>query len=370
MYPTLYDAVLDIFGISIPAFKIVMMFGFFVALAFLVASWVMTLEFKRYEKEGKVSAFQKAIDKPNIAWEYLSSALVGFIFGFKIVHLVLNFSQLSGNPQAFILSMEGSLLWGILLAVAFMALKYFQLKKEPPYVAGKTMIFHPYMMMGNLTMVAAISGFAGAKLFHHLEHFSDLVDDPMVLFRDPFSGLTYFGGLLCGAIGVLWYSHKHGVKWKTMLDIGGPSMMLAYGIGRMGCHFSGDGDWGIKNLAPKPDWLSWLPDWAWAYDYPNNVHGLILEDPVWPTPVYEIAMALTIFAILWSIRKKFAPGVLFAIYFIFAGIERFSIESIRVNPDQFKGVAFTQAEIISMVMMLLGVIGIIYFNRIHKKQTS
>ena len=81
-------------------------------------------------------------------------------------------------------------------------------------------------------------------------------------------------------------------------------------------------------------------------------------------------MALIIFSILWAIRKKFAPGVLFAIYFIFAGIERFSIESIRVNPDQFEAVAFSQAEIISMVMMLLGVIGIFVFNRMHKKELA
>ncbi len=367
MYPTLYDAVLDIFGISIPAFKIVMMFGFFVALAFLAANYVMTLELKRYEAEGKIKAFQQPIGKTNTAWEYISTALVGFVFGFKLLYLVLHFSELSSNPQAFILSSEGSWLWGVFLAIGFVALKYFQLQKEPAFVAGQTTTFHPYMMMGNLTLIAAITGFAGAKLFHHLEYFDELVKDPMVLFRDPFSGLTYFGGLLGGAIGVLWYANKHGVKWKYMLDIGGPSMMLAYGVGRMGCHFSGDGDWGIENVAPKPNWLNWLPDWAWAYDYPNNVHGVILENPVWPTPVYEITMAFIIFAILWSIRKKFAPGVLFSIYFIFAGMERFSIERIRVNPDQFKGIGFSQAQIIAMVMILLGVLGIYFFTKAHKQ---
>ena len=54
-----------------------------------------------------------------------------------------------------------------------------------------------------------------------------------------------------------------------MLDIGGPGMMLAYSVGRIGCHMSGDGDWGIININPKP--FSWLPDWLWAYTYPNNV---------------------------------------------------------------------------------------------------
>ena len=149
-------------------------------------------------------------------------------------------------------------------------------------------------------------------------------------------------------------------------------MMLAYGIGRMGCHTSGDGDWGIENLAPKPDWLSWLPDWAWAYDYPNNVRGITLPHPVWPTPLYEVVMALVLFGILWAIRKKnFAPGVLFSIYLVFAGIERFFIEKIRINERyNISSFEFTQAEMISTIIMILGVAGIILFTRSTKKQKT
>lgn len=368
MYATLYHAVLDLFGIEIPFLKIVMMFGFFVALAFLGASWVMTLEMKRYEQEGVLKAYQQPVKKPNKTWEYLTSAIIGFIFGFKVIHLLFNIGELGDNPQGFLMSGEGSWLWGIVLAVGFVAMKYFQFQKDAPFEEGKTITFHPHMMMGNMTLVAAAVGFAGAKLFHHLEHFSELIADPMVLFRDPFSGLTFFGGLIAGGAAVLWYSGKRGVPWKTMLDIGAPGMMLAYGIGRMGCHMSGDGDWGIENLSPKPEWLCWLPDWAWAYNYEGNVHGMVLENPVWPTPMYEVIMALIIFGILWSIRKKFAPGVLFSIYFIFAGFERFLIEKIRVNPKlSFLGMELTQAEIISFTMMLLGVIGIFYFNKTKNK---
>jgi phosphatidylglycerol:prolipoprotein diacylglycerol transferase len=370
MYPTLYDAILDIFGISIPAFKIVMMFGFWVAVAFLAANWVMTLELKRYEKEGKISARKLPKVAPNPVIEYITNGIIGFIFGFKLVYLAFNFSKHAGNPQGFLLSGEGSWLFGILLALSFIAYKFYELRNEKPIEDGEKYTVHPYMLMGNLTLVAAISGFAGAKLFHHLEYFSQLVDDPMVLFRDPFSGLTYFGGLIGGGIGVLWYASKNGINWKSMLDVGGPAMMLGYGIGRMGCHMSGDGDWGVENLAPKPGWLNWLPDWAWSYSYPNNVHGLILENPVWPTPLYEVIMALIIFGILWSIRKKFVPGVLFCIYFIFAGMERFLIEKIRVNPDQFDGVAFTQAELISMTMIVAGIAGIIYFSKIAKNKSN
>jgi phosphatidylglycerol:prolipoprotein diacylglycerol transferase len=372
MYPTLYDAVKDLFGLEIPAFKIVMMFGFFVALAFLAANWVMTLELKRREKTGELKPIEKPVAALNPVTEYITNGIIGFLFGFKILYMVFNFSDIAANPQAFILSGEGSWLWGFIMAGVFIGYKYYQLKNAPAVTPGATETIHPHMMMGNLTLIAAAAGFAGAKLFHHLEHYKEFFENPMVIFQDVFSGLTFYGGLICGGAAVLWYASKFGVKWRTMLDVGGPAMMLAYGIGRMGCHTSGDGDWGIENLAPKPDWLSWLPDWAWAYDYPNNVHGITLPNPVWPTPLYEVVMALVLFGILWAIRKKnFAPGVLFSIYLVFAGIERFFIEKIRINERYNIGsFEFTQAEMISTIMMILGVTGIILFTRSTKKQNT
>jgi len=364
MYPTLYHAVLDLFGISIPIFKIVMMFGFFVALAFLAGNWVLTKEMKRFESEGVLKSSEQLKRQPNMISEYITNGLVGFIIGYKLVYLGLNFSELSSNPQDFLISSQGSLLWGFILMLGFLGFRYLQFTKEIPVKRGETEEIFPHMMIGNLMMIAALSGFAGAKLFHHLEHFSDFINDPLVLFRDPFSGLTFFGGLIGGAIGVLWYSSKKGVPYKIMLDIGGPAMMLAYGVGRLGCHMSGDGDWGVDNLSPKPAWLDWLPDWAWAYNYPGNVHGIILENPVWPTPFYEVIMALILFGVLWTIRKKFAPGVLFGIYLIFAGVERFLIEKIRVNPDyHWFGLNFTQAELISFSFMILGLLAILLWQR-------
>ena len=369
MYPTLYHAIKDIFGIEIPGLKIVMMFGFFVALAFLAANWVMTLELKRKEKNGEIKPFTRPVYAPNKIWEYIQSALLGFLFGFKLLYMFLNLAKVQDNPQEFLLSMEGSWLFGILSALGFVAFKFYQLKKMPEIKPGATEVFHPYMMMGNLTLIAAVAGFAGAKLFHHLEHYKEFFENPMVLFQDVFSGLTFFGGLIAGGAAVLWYAKKNNVHWRLMLDVGGPAMMLAYGIGRMGCHTSGDGDWGVENLSAKPDWLGWLPDWAWSYSYPNNVHGWVLDNPVWPTPLYEVVMALIIFGILWSIRKKTSPaGVLFSIYLIFAGIERFLIEKIRVNEKYHAfGLEFTQAEMISSFMILLGIFGIVYFKKFAKK---
>ena len=85
------------------------------------------------------------------------------------------------------------------------------------------------------------------------------------------SGLTCYWGLICGALGVIWYTRKHKIPLLPLLDVGAPAMMLAYGVGRIGCQLSGDGDWGIVNTYPKPGWMSFLPDWMWSFNFPRNV---------------------------------------------------------------------------------------------------
>jgi hypothetical protein len=145
-------------------------------------------------------------------------------------------------------------------------------------------------------MVAAISGIIGAKVFHNLENLGEFEKHPLEALVS-FSGLTMYGGLIFGCIAVMWYGNKYGIKPLILADSTAPGLMLAYGTGRLGCQIAGDGDWGIVNLNPKPSWLNWLPDWAWSYNYPNNVinegipipgcigkHCMMLPDAVYPTP--------------------------------------------------------------------------------------
>jgi len=122
----------------------------------------------------------------------------------------------------------------------------------------------------------------------------------------------------------------------------------------------------------------WLPTWMFAFTYPHNVNedGILLPDcqgkycralpqPVFPTPLYEIVACFILFFILWAIRKKIkVPGVLFCIYLIMNGVERFLIETIRVNTTySIFGIHPTQAELISAALVIVGIIGIIYFSK-------
>lgn len=371
MYPNISYLLNDLFGINIPL--PIQTFGFFVAIAFLLSSWTLSLELKRKEKEGLINSTKrkKIIGKKVSPQELIVQGIVGFLVGYKLLYAGLNYSDFVNNPQGMILSTEGHFLGGLLGAFINAYMKYREVKKEEldtPKTITETV--HPFQLVGNITMIAAVSGIIGAKLFHNLENIDEFLADPIGQLLS-FSGLTFYGGLICGAVAVIYYAKKYGIHYKIISDAAAPGLMLAYGIGRMGCHFSGDGDWGINNLAPKPEWMSFLPDWTWAYTYPNNVinAGVPIEGclgnycneliyPVYPTPLYEIILALCLFVFLWSIRKRISvPGVLFGIYMIVNGLERFFIEKIRINTNYIIfGKEITQAEIISFALIITGVI--------------
>lgn len=384
MYPSLYYAFKDLFGLDLPFLKMVQMFGFFVAIAFLTSAYFWTKELKRKENEGLLSPTTSKVLKGQKATssELFFSGLLGFLIGYKLLYIIFNFSAFTEDTQGFLLSTKGNLIGGIILGALGAYFKYREKEKTKlatPVWENESM--HPYQHVGNMTLIAAFAGLLGAKIFHNLENWSTFVADPMGSLLS-FDGLTMYGGLILASISLIWYGKKNGIPTLHLIDSSAPSIMIGYAVGRIGCHMSGDGDWGIPSLNPKP--FSWLPDWMWSYDYPHNVvnDGVPMLDcvtdkycnhlvpPVYPTPFYETIMCFFLFLILWNIRKKIkTPGVLFSLYLIFNGIERFFIEKIRVNTlYDVNGFKFTQAELISTILFISGVIGIIYFRKLEKRK--
>ncbi len=307
MYPYLSDIFKDLFGIELPL--PIYSFGAMVALGAMTAGWLLGKELDRYYAAGRINGVKVPAD--------------------------LAKSKDSGKSKDAGKS-KGS-------------------KKR----GNKLVTVSPSYAVWTITIIALVSGFLGAKLFHALENLDTFFQDPMGMLFST-GGFTFYGGLIAGTIAVIWYLRKKDLSIPVFADSLAPGLIIAYGIGRLGCHLAGDGDWGIAaNLDAKP---GWMPDWLWAETYANNILDIGLSAaPVYPTPIYEFFGCLVIFSILWSVRKHpFVSGWLFFLYLVFNGIERFLIEKIRVNNvfDLF-GMEVTQAEIISTCIFLAGVIGLV-----------
>ena len=210
------------------------------------------------------------------------------------------------------------------------------------------------------TLVASpcLAGFIGAKLYHLLESPAEFFADPWHLLFSPY-GFAWFGGLLAGFATfafVAWRLVKRNaaegksISFLTILDAGSPAAAIGYGIGRIGCFLSGDGDYGIPTALP------------WGMSFPNGLVPTTAR--VHPTPIYELIVACAIAWFLWRMgahngtqqaaqktQQKpasasaagIAPGKVFAMYLILTGVARFLVEFIRINPRSFFGLSNAQA---------------------------
>jgi phosphatidylglycerol---prolipoprotein diacylglyceryl transferase len=428
MYPNLYYAFKDIFGVEWNWLRIFNSFGFFVALSFIAAAIVLTKELRRKEREGLLVYTEETImvGKPASIGDLLMNFILGFLLGYKIIGLFTSDSELTKDPQSFIFSSEGNLPAGLLLGLLLAGLKWYERNKQKLAKPEQRKIrIWPHDRVGDMVIFAAIFGFLGAKIFHNLENWDELMENPIESLLS-FSGLTFYGGLICAAIAISYYAKKHKIGFWHLGDAIAPALMIAYAVGRLGCQVSGDGDWGILNSAYITDPVttkavpadtsrframvqgnaiyykdqfgsptnvqhasvkapSFLPNWMVAYSYPNNVinegtripnctedHCSVLPIPVFPTPFYETVVCTIFFLVLWALRKRIrTAGIIFGLYMILNGFERFLVEKIRVNTVyNFFGFHPTQAEIISFLLVLAGTIIIIVRRKAARPATA
>lgn len=370
MYPNLYYLIDDFFGVKLNGLRLVNSFGFFVAIAFVASGFVLYNELKRKESLGEFTPTEESIivGAPASMSELLTSFFFGFLFGYKIIG-AFTIADALNNTQAFILSLQGNIGAGILVGAIMVYLKWKEKDKDKlAKPETRKLLLWPHDRVGDIVLQAALWGFLGAKIFHNLENLEELMLDPWGSLIS-FSGLTFYGGLILATIAIIIFIRKYNMRVIHFADAMAPTMLFAYAAGRIGCHISGDGDWGIVNSAPNP--FAWLPDWMWSYQYPHNVvnagvsiPGCVgnycnqLPEGVYPTTFYEVIIMFLLFLIVWMVRKKITqPGIITGIYFIFAGGERFFIEKIRVN-NKYTFLPFqpTQAELISVILIILGIV--------------
>src|SRR4051812_8646045 len=176
-----------------------------------------------------------------------------------------------------------------------------------------------------------VGGVVGARAYYLLQNYDRVRHD---LLGSIFSGsgLVWYGGAIGGAIGVLAWMRWRRARNLVMLDMLATALALGYAIGRIGCQLSGDGDYGIRSSLP------------WAMGYP---HGTVPTPPgvrVQPTPIYETAAMCLLAYLLWRLRDRVRPGVIFALYLVLSGLERFLVEFVRRNSEVLGGLTAPQLE--------------------------
>ncbi len=393
-YPKITDFIFEFFNQSPAAdyrFLPIFSYGFFVACGFFAAATLAVSEMRRREKLGLLKGKESETivgEAPNLI-EVVLYFLIGFVAFFKLIGMISYQPELSQgifSMQDYFLSLQyGSWVGGIIGALALSYYYYYTKNKEKlPQPEKRKITIFPSDSVGDLVVIAAVLGVSGANFFNYLENPGDYDNfwaDPM---GSMFSGLSVYGGLICAGAGFALYAYWKKFNIIHFFDSVCPGFILANGIGRIGCQVAGDGDWGLANLKPKPDWF---PQFLWSDNYAHNIidadpgniipncneeHCNQLIQAAFPTPLYELMMCVTIFFVLWSLRKRFTykPGILFAIFMILIGVQRFAIEQWRDLSGRdtygFFGMQFRQSELISIVMVVIGLAGVLFLYNKYK----
>lgn len=247
--------------------------------------------------------------------------------------------------------------FGLMMATGFIVASYVLTKELERRGFEKDLGSH-------ITLLALVFGIAGSKLLYLIENWDEFMRQPSIAFSP--GGLTFYGGFILATLAIFWYARSKKIPFLQICDAAAPPLLIAYGIARVGCHLSGDGDYGLPTDLP----------WASVYSagtYPPSaafrmfpeivqkygVNGVVPDDIlVHPTPLYEFAICLVFFFALVRLRKQGWPtGKLFMLYLILSGAERFFVEFLRLNPRMLFGLS--EAQLIAAVLVGVGVVGMV-----------
>jgi phosphatidylglycerol:prolipoprotein diacylglycerol transferase len=230
--------------------------------------------------------------------------------------------------------------YGLLLGIAFylaflLTEREFRLKDIDPDLAYKLLI------------VIIPSAIIGAKVFHIFENFEEFVSSPASMIFSG-AGLSVYGGFVLSFISAIVVIRKNNEKVLKIFDTTSPSMALGYAIGRLGCHASGDGCYGIPS------------DSIFSVAYPNGIVPITAN--VVPAPLLESFASFLFFLILMKLRKHdIKTGMIFFIYLIMNGFARFMVEFVRLNP--VTSLCLTKAQIVAAGFIIIGIAGLIILTR-------
>ncbi len=251
--------------------------------------------------------------------------------------------------------------YGLMMGIGFLVANYFAVKEFKRRGLGVD-------FANQVTMLAVIFGIGGSKILSLMEYWGDFLKDPIGMAFSP-GGLTWYGGFLLATAAIAWAAKRKGFRFLTVADALVPALAIGYGVARLGCHFSGDGDYGMPTKLPwgvnyssgiVPPSIAFRDFPAIAGSYPGGI--VPIDTLLHPTPIYEFLAGVFVFWILWRMRTKLkTAGTLSMLYLVLAGTERFLVEFIRLNPRLLFGLS--EAQLVSVPLIVIGFVGYNYFTQ-------
>jgi phosphatidylglycerol---prolipoprotein diacylglyceryl transferase len=212
---------------------------------------------------------------------------------------------------------------------------------------------------GNGIIIVSIAALIGGRLYHVIDQWQLYANDPVSIILPPYSGLGVYGGIVTGTLAAWWYARRRGVPFARWADIVAPALFVMQAIGRWGNYFN-------QELYGPPTTLPWGIPIDCAHRLEVYACSVLPETTRFhPLFLYESISGIigAIFLIWLGFRARswLRPGDLLLIFFIWYGVTRFVLESLREANWLFFGVP--TAQIVSLAFILVGIAGLIHRHR-------
>ena len=222
------------------------------------------------------------------------------------------------------------------------------------FFAGSILLSRSFALRGipekyaeSFIFIGGIVGLIGARIWYLLGNWDDFLADPVGGLLSG-GGFTFYGGFIFSAVTLIALVKFKGISLSAFLDSMGPTLALAYAIGRLGCQLSGDGDYGIATTS------------VFGMSYSQGVIPTAPGVLVFPTPIFESVISLVVLWLLLRLERSpawQAPFACWGMYLLLMATERFLIEYIRI--EKRFGYGLSQAQWIAVALFLTGLILIV-----------
>ncbi|WP_448588628.1 prolipoprotein diacylglyceryl transferase [Thermocrinis sp.] len=222
----------------------------------------------------------------------------------------------------------------------------------------------------NTLLFALIFGIVISRITYILEH-PEQINKITDIFAIWQGGLTFFGGLMGGILGVLLGIYRYKLPiWKSA-DIGVIALTIAHSIGRLGCTSAGccyGKPFFAEEIKPGLHFSDKFP-----FFYVVFPEGAVAPPymPLYPTQIMEFLGLLTIFFVLLLVyRRKPFDGFVFALYMLLYGLLRFSLEFYRGVTPPIQPIGLTWNQLVSILMVLASVVLMMVLRHERKAQKA